>query len=650
MRRLRDYLDRDSIHFQMIQLVVIVATAALFVSMIGETLIQWKNQQGQVRQSLATTTQAVSVAASAAIAFHDSRAANDALRLLIAQKEIEAAAVYPPEGHRLASYGDAARIPENIDQLREHLPSFGLFTPSTTLFQPIRLDDSTIGYIFIRASLRDYRKGFLLQAALAVGTNLIGLLLALWLGQRFLERIIKPVKNLAEVSRQVREKKNFALRAELATTDVRGSEVGELVASFNAMLAEIEQRQRELASYHNNLERMVRERTQALHEANRDLLAAKEAAEAASRSKSRFLAAASHDLRQPIQAINLFQTALSRTEMSEEQKRISHYLGRSILSLGDLLSTLLDISKLDAGAITPKQEVVSVHDLASGIDDEFSAIAAAKSLRFKLHFPFGEMALFTDHKLLQGLLRNLIGNAIKYTNRGGVLVAIRRRGDHAIIQVWDTGIGIAPEHLDAIFDEYFQVGNYERDNTKGLGLGLSIVKRLARLLETRIACRSRLGHGSVFEFRLPLADPWRTSETCPLERETSQEAVPPWSVGRHVVVIDDDAMVAKAMQVSLESHGMRVTIHGSAEAALADSEITRADYYVSDFRLPGASGIQLLDAIQQRTEKRIKAVLLTGETSPDRIEAAQSARWTVLFKPVALTKLLSAFEQQDAMN
>ena len=236
-----------------------------------------------------------------------------------------------------------------------------------------------------------------------------------------------------------------------------------------------------------------------------ELLAAMTAAESASRTKSRFLAAASHDLRQPIQAIKLFAEALARTELSAEQKRLGAYLAASATSLGDLLNALLDISRLDAEGATSVPEAIAAEALAGKIDAEFSALAAAKGLRFKLSFPLRDMVLMTDGRLLMSLLGNLIGNAIKYTPRGGILVAIRRRGHQALIQVWDTGIGIDAKHLDSIYEEYFQIGNPERDIEKGLGLGLSIVRRIARLLETEVVCRSRPGMGSVFEFRLPLA-------------------------------------------------------------------------------------------------------------------------------------------------
>ncbi|WP_153147889.1 PAS domain S-box protein [Dechloromonas sp. H13] len=237
----------------------------------------------------------------------------------------------------------------------------------------------------------------------------------------------------------------------------------------------------------------------------RQLAQARDEAEKASRAKSRFLAAASHDLRQPILAINLFQDALGKTELSPEQRRIAEYLSRSAESLSGILSELLEISRFDSGTVQPGIGPVRAEDLFRSIDTEFSPLAGIKGLRFKFFFPQKGLVLLSDQKMLLNLLRNLIDNAFKYIEGGGVLVGIRSRGDRALIQVWDTGIGIAPEHIEAIFDEYFQVGNPQRDRAKGLGLGLAIVRRLARTLGCQVGCRSRPGKGSVFEFRLPLA-------------------------------------------------------------------------------------------------------------------------------------------------
>ena len=376
------------------------------------------------------------------------------------------------------------------------------------------------------------------------------------------------------------------------------------------------------------------------------LLEAKRTAENASVVKSRFLAAASHDLRQPIQAIYLFNDALGRTTLSEKQQRISQALSLSVHSLGDLLNALLDISNLDAGMVKPFAEEISVEELFQGVDAQFSAMAADKQLRFVIHYPAGRMTLFTDPKLLLSLLGNLIGNALKYTEQGGILVGVRRRGKRGLIQIWDTGIGIAPEHMGDIFEEYFQVGNPARERINGLGLGLSIVKRLAGLLDAEVNCHSRLGRGTLFEVSLPLAEPAIKDEPRRIPAVPEKSESPSRSAVQSIVVIEDDLKLAEAFRLSLASLGMSVTVFGNAEDALAHPEIADAAFYITDFHLPGMNGAQLLKTLQQASPGKIKAVLLTGDASTERIEFGLSFGWPVFFKPVDLPTLLSAMASQ----
>lgn len=243
----------------------------------------------------------------------------------------------------------------------------------------------------------------------------------------------------------------------------------------------------------------------AYKESERAILAAKEIAESASRAKSQFISSSSHDLRQPVLAIGLLLDALAPTLANNQQQHLARNLTRCVHSLRDMLNTMLSIAKLDAGAVTAHLSPLPSSRLANWLDAEFSSVFVARKLRLKLFYPRRDLDMLTDEGLLQNMLRNLIDNALKFCERGGVLVAVRRRGQSALIQVWDTGVGIPPGQLNHIFDEFYQIGNDCRSAEKGVGLGLSIVLREAQLIGAQLICQSRLGKGTVFSICIPLA-------------------------------------------------------------------------------------------------------------------------------------------------
>ncbi len=402
-------------------------------------------------------------------------------------------------------------------------------------------------------------------------------------------------------------------------------------------LAEQKQAATELEIYRLHLERLVAERT-------RELAVAKEAAEAANLAKSRFLAASSHDLRQPLMAISLFVDALSRTPMNDNQQRFTGHLKNSVKSLGDMLNTLLNIARLDSGAIAATFAPLRSTELCRWVENEFANMFMARKLRFNLCFPRREMVFDTDAELLKAMLRNILDNALKFCHTGGVLVAVRPQGGRALIQVWDTGCGIPAEHIDDIFKEYYQIGNEERDRAKGVGLGLSIVQRQAQLIGAELRCKSRVGKGTVFEILVPLAASGAEVAAEPPAPAEEIDFDPTSLVGRRIVIIEDDRQVGEALMQSLCALQMRVSVFGNAEAALADPKIGGADLYISDFRLPGVmNGMELLKAIERRAQRSINAILVTGETSHDQSELFKSSPWTVLLKPVSMAELLAAF-------
>ncbi len=384
-------------------------------------------------------------------------------------------------------------------------------------------------------------------------------------------------------------------------------------------------------------------------EAKRALTRSMQQLEEKELAKTRFLAAAGHDLRQPVAAASLFIDALKLTAPSTRQNEIIQRLDHSMSTFNGLLDSLLNVSKLDAGMIKPEYTSINVAELFNWLEQNFAPMAGEKKLGFRLHFPMADgLVVRSDMGLVKSVLMNLVSNAIKFTAKGAILISARRRGDSVLLQIWDSGIGIPEEHINHIFDEFYQINNPQRDRTGGLGLGLSIAKRALTLLGTKIACRSRSGRGSVFEFHLPLHiaahDEARPTANTALPDDAVDES---FAQGKRFVIVEDDVLVAQGMINWLEGMGGQVRCFHSAEEALRHVNIDHADYYIADYMLGGAfNGIQFLNLLRQKLGKPVKAVLVTGDTSANFIRHAVDCDWPVLHKPINTSKLISSFSAQ----
>jgi len=392
--------------------------------------------------------------------------------------------------------------------------------------------------------------------------------------------------------------------------------------------------------YENLIESLrVRYRNEILAERlgrqNIELDQARVAAEQASGAKTRFFAAASHDLRQPLHAIGLFVDLLTSRIRDPDNRRLVDNIQTSVGALESLFDALLDISKIDAGVIQVAPVDFDPQALVERLRCDFEAEAAAKGLRLHLHGGARGRYVRSDPLLVERILRNLIANAVRYTERGGVLVALRRRGDRLNVEVWDTGIGIAADQQEAIFEEFFQVGNPERGQDKGFGLGLSIVRRLTSLLNLPVSIRSEPGRGTRFKIGLPLAT-------------TSTQAAPAAPAdfakdlaARRILMVHDDVRVRDGMSTLLENWGAQVTACSSGFEALARTTLTRPpDMIICDYRLAdGTLGAVIVAELRQRLSHDIPAAILTGTTTPERLAEAQASGYHLLLKPVPPSKL-----------
>lgn len=357
-----------------------------------------------------------------------------------------------------------------------------------------------------------------------------------------------------------------------------------------------------------------------------------EVVEAVSQAKTRFFASASHDLRQPVHSLSLLREALEYEIASSRGKELIALVGTAVDALDQLLGSLLDISKLDAGVIEPTIMAVPLRPLIDSLINEMQPHAWEKGLQLRRYDSHHLVA--TDPNLLSNILRNLLTNAIRYTDRGGVLIGCRRRDKHLLVQVWDTGIGIAPEEQEKVFQEFIQLHNPERDRNKGLGLGLAICLRLARLLGYPLTLHSRQQRGSVFTLEIPLN---LGGAVLTVQEEGAQPA-PWWDLrDRTLLVIDDEPNVRQGMEALLGRWGCRVLSAGSAAEALQQAQDAdfQIDAIIADYRLPdNITGAEVAASIIEMAGQPIPVVLVTGDTSPERIHEARASGYPLLHKPV----------------
>jgi signal transduction histidine kinase len=432
------------------------------------------------------------------------------------------------------------------------------------------------------------------------------LLLAILAGLGLARRMIAPIEALRGGAEGI-GRGEFSRRISIKT----GDDLEALGDQFNFMAAQLEE------SY-ANLERKVIERTRQLELANL--------------AKSRFLAAANHDLRQPLHALGLFVAQLRNRLESAEREHVVERVETSLAVLNELFDALLDISKLDVGVLATNPVTFPINRLLERLGATFAGAASAKGLALRI-VPCSAWVR-TDPILLERVLLNLVSNAVRYTSQGGVLIGCRRHAGTLDVEVLDTGPGVPADQREKIFGEFVRLGDRDGRGQPGLGLGLAIVQRLCDLMALPMTFESALGRGSRFSVTLPRAP----SQVGHHERPTEPALIIDTSDQPVVVVVEDDALVLEGMSGLLRSWGCHVVPFGSAKAALADVsswEGSPPNLIIADYSLPeGKSGLELIATLRSAFGGEIAAFLISGDTSPDRIREVRSNGLHLLYKPV----------------
>ena len=373
---------------------------------------------------------------------------------------------------------------------------------------------------------------------------------------------------------------------------------------------------------------------QDLWEQGEGLQNAKIDAERANKAKSLFLASASHDLRQPLNAMQMYIAALQSKVKDKEILRIIEDINSVSISTARLLNALLDVSELEVGAIKPRFESFSVNNMLISIFQSFLPLAKDKGLNFRV-VP-SSLYVRSDPALLERILGNFMSNAIRYTNKGSVLIGCRKRGDKVVIEVWDTGCGISDDQMSLIYEDFYQIENKERDRGKGLGLGLALAKRLSESLEHKIVSKSTFGSGSCFSVLVNIGE-----KTVDENQDESFMNIMNLS-GANILLVEDDMDVLKATKQLLESWGCKVKTARNKDEVMnliKENPYDNPDIILADNRLPGdASGIDITYLIQEKLQASIPCVIMTGDVERNHVQSIIDQGFPVLLKPIQPAK------------
>ena len=484
-----------------------------------------------------------------------------------------------------------------------------------------------LGYAVIELSLRETLSKARWLIATGVLIALLGSALGGWLAQRIARAVTRPLMEANEVVARI----GHGDLAARMTIDSAGA-LQALATGINQMAVRIGLTQEDLRS--------------RVAEATHDLLLEKEAAEHATIAKSHFLAAASHDLRQPLHALGLLVSGLAQSDAAKLEPKLVAHIQSAADALQNLLDAILDISQLDGGNLVPRLSSFPLSQVLDRLAPGLSLLAQQQSLRLKVRPT--RLWVRGDQQIIERILLNLVGNALRYTRAGGVLVSCRRRrGATVRVEIWDTGAGIAEHACKEIFEDYVQLGNPERDHAKGLGLGLAICRRLADLLAVPLGVRSRLGRGSVFWIELPLVPTGVTTVSPAVGLALAGQASDCAHLSGTVLVVEGNALVRAGMEQAIAGWGARVVLADSREEAL---RCCRDSAQPPDLTICNVRLARLLEGIEFAQDLRrefaaMGVLLISADVGDEARTAARRAGFTLLKEPVPPGRLRAALQQ-----
>ena len=616
-----------SIRSKLLVIVLSSVFASLIIASSAIVLINHKVATQEFKDQLQILVDITSERSKAALAFKDKRVLDSNLKNLSRLESIDLACLYDNESRLFASYSSANdnRQCSNLS-LKQTLNTQN---NNILVTADITLKNNVIGALYVHANTNHLDSRLWEFVTYATMIMLFSGMVAYFMALRLQRRVILPIISLSNVSKRIGETHNFSLRAPVYSND----EVGTLAKAFNGLINNIQGSQIQM-------EELVLE----LQEKTRQLESHTELVEDRNKVIRNTFAGASHDLRQPLQAMALFVDALKNTAQHSQVDLLSK-LDMAIQNMRKLFDELLDVSKLESHLEKVQHGPVELKPLLDGVFHEFEALAQDKSIQLRFHSR--DYLVDSNASMLERIIRNLLSNAIRYTNNGGVLLACRKRPDHVLVEIWDTGLGIPEESMNSVFKQFYQVERKHPEGQQGYGLGLSIVRRLSALLKHPIEIKSKVGQGSLFRVRVPIYYDGRTSAAptqigLPPVHAVESLAELPGDKTR-VLLIDDDDLVREGLTHLIEGWRMPVLAFGSIsemECYLSSNDAVDVDIIVSDFQLSDTeTGIDAIKRAKKYIGEDTPALIVTGTKDPELLNNIKEAGLRKLPKPVKAAKL-----------
>jgi signal transduction histidine kinase/ActR/RegA family two-component response regulator len=662
-------IGQRSIRTKLVTIVMSTTLAALAVSVGTVVAYDLRGYQHALLNDLSTQAELIGHMTSAALSFDDPRLARENLAMLRSRPTLRAAAIYDENGALFASYlapGENNPFPAHPDKDGKRTKSYVRDGDELVLFKPIVENGDMLGTVYLRSSnllvprVRDY-------LLICIGTILLALLTAWLLVRRLGHTITTPIDAITNIAREVVEKRDYSRRAPRISED----EAAALVDSFNAMLTEIEQRtlalensnreiarealeralaQQEVMRLNEGLERRVQERTMQLELANSELELAIEEARNANQAKSAFLSSMSHELRTPLNAILGFAQILAADNLPttpEQKKEFAGHILKSGRHLLTLINEILDLAKVEAGALTLSMEPVSLADILAECRTMIEPLAAARGIRVQfLGDAVAQVA--ADRTRLKQVLLNLLSNAVKYNREGGtVTVTCTACGpDRLRLSVQDTGMGLRPDQVAALFQPFNRLGQ-ENGAQEGTGIGLVFTRRLVELMKGEIGVTSSPGVGTTFWIELSVSAPLTQLAAPALADPGHAAAVPGGAEPRTILYIEDNpANLRLVQEIVAFRPGLRLLTARDGHAGLALAQMERPAIILMDLNLPGMNGFEVLAQLRRDPHTaHIPVLALTANAMPHDVERGMSAGFArYLTKPIDIEQFNEAID------